>query len=159
MGKPFNLQGVGFSHIHITTTITPQTGPNAGQQFTFQQHKSAEYGNGAKVGAIEGPQMGPVQLYPGGAEPNWKLETTKREFNNYVAFVGPGWLVTPFDLTNTYQVPGEPAYTDYVDGCMLEDDTGKSSKGDAATVSLGGKCALVWPNGYHPFDPDAPRRT
>lgn len=155
----FVQQGVGYSHIHVETVYVPQEGANAGQRYTFRQYKSAEYGNGNKVASIDGPQMGPVQLAPGGAEPTWKLEISRDEWQKFVKFVGPGYAVIPGDITHTWQLPGQPAHTDYIDGCMIEDDGLKTAKGDPAMVSLGGKCAVVWFDGIHPWDPTIPPRT
>jgi hypothetical protein len=151
MGKPFRQNGTGYSHVHVTTVIVPQLGKSAGLQFTLQQHSSADYDNNAKTAAIEGPQMNPVQLAPGGADPSWNFETSLDEARKLLSFIGPGYLTIPLDIQHTWQLPKKKAITDFIDGALIEKDGTKSQRGNATMVSIGGKCAGVRPDGVDPY--------
>ena len=67
--------------------------------------------------------------------------------------MGKGWAAIPMNLTLTWQVPGNPAFTDLIWGAHLGDD-GTSSKKDGIVMSkIGSNITSLWPNGIDPFAP------
>jgi hypothetical protein len=147
----FSINGVGYSHVHATVVMTPLLGRSAFLQMTIRTCKSFEFDNNAKAVGIAGPQMAPVQLAPGNAEPTWSLEMALVSARDFLHFIGPGYMVIPVDVQVTYQLPGRRAITDYVEHGLIEKDGTKSASGDATLVTIGGKCRIVRPNGINPF--------
>lgn len=149
--KAFTLNGTAYSWLNIETVIVPQFGQNQGNKFTLKQHSKADYDNNAKTVSVPGPQMNPVVLAPGSAEPSWSISLSIAEARDLITWIGEGYLTIPLDITHTWQIPKKPSFTDFVDGAFIEKDGTKGAHGEATMVELGGKASMVRPNGINPF--------
>lgn len=151
MGTAVRIARYGVVHAHLTIVGTPKLGRRRGQQWTFRTIESVDVTLSLKYASVGGTQITPVAIALAGSEPKWNAELSFGEVREVRRFMGTGWAAIPMDLVLTWQVPGRPAFTDYIFGAYLGDD-GTASKKDGIVMSkIGSNITALHPDGIDPF--------
>ena len=151
MGDTYRINRMGGTHPNSTTVLTALIGQSKGLQFTAKTFTSVGYDLGVKYGSIGGSQIGPVNTVIIDAAPKWDAEGNMIEVIAIQNWIGPGWAGVPLNITITWQVPGNAAFTDRIWGAHLGGCALQTKKGDVVNIKMGSECTSIHPRGIDPF--------
>lgn len=153
MSNPVRIARYGGVHANLTAVITALEGKAEGTSRTLRTVTSLNHDLAPKYAGVGGAQIAPVTVVLAGAQPKWDGEINMIEATELQLWLGPGWAGCRLNIDITWQVPGNPAFTDhiytaYLGGCSI------SSKSDSVVMAkIGSDCAAIWPRGQNPFAP------
>lgn len=128
----------------------------SGKRHTLQTCASIDYENGGESGQIDGNQAGPVALTAGKRSPKWSGEIAKWEHTAIVKAMGAGYTRQNIQILVSYRPVGDlPRINDEIQGARMTTDGTKSSTGNPALVSIGGKALKVLFDGIDPDPAEA----
>lgn len=151
MGDQLRIARYGAVHANLTATITALGGQSEGLQWTFKTLSAMDHDLAPKYAAVGGTQIGPVTVTLAGSEPKWTGECNMIEAKEIQAWLGPGWAGIKINIDITWQVPGNPAFTDNILDTFIGPCSVSSKKDDVVMAKLGANAGAIWPNGVDPF--------
>lgn len=151
MGQTHRIARYGIVHAHLTCVFTPKLGVKAKQQWTAKTLESCDVTLALKYAKVGGTQITPVAIALAGSEPKWSGEMAFGEVREIRRWMGKGWAAIPLDIVLTWQVPGRPAFTDYVYGAYLGDEGMSSKKDGIVMAKVGSDITALHPDGIDPF--------
>ena len=151
MGAPYRIARVGGVHANLTVVLTAMEGQSAGLQYTTKTFTTVGYDLGLKYTKVGGTQIGPVNTVLAGADPKWDAEANLVEVGEIQEWMGPGWAGIHLNITCTWQIPGNRAYTDRILGAHLGSCAVASKKDDVTSVKLGSDVTSIMIRGLDPF--------
>lgn len=151
MGKNYRIPRYGGVHANLTVVLTPLMGRRKGVGHTLRTITSLNHDLAPKYSTIGGTQIAPVNVVLAGSQPKWDGEINMIEATEIQVWMGPGWAAVPLNIDITWQVPGNPAFTDNIFTAFLGPCSISSKKDDVVMAKLGSDCAAIWPRGIDPF--------
>lgn len=151
MGQNFRMPRYGGIHANLTVTLTPTMGRRRGVPKPLKTMVSFNHDLAVKFSSVGGTQLAPVNVVISGSQPKWDGEMNMIEVVEIQGWLGAGWAKIPFNIDATWQVPGNPVFTDNLFNCFLGGCAVSSKKDDVIMVKVGSECAAIWPRGIDPF--------
>ncbi len=153
MSQSKRIARYGGVHANLTCVLTPLRGRARGRQWTLRTVTSLNHDLAPKYAGVGGPQIAPVNVVLAGSQPKWDGEINMIEAKEIQAWMGAGWAGIPMNIDITWQVPGNPSFTDVILNAYLGACSISSKKDDMVMAKIGSDCAAIWPNGIDPFAP------
>lgn len=151
MGQSVRIPRYGGVFANLTMVITPTMGPNADNSLTLRTVSGLNHDVAPKFASVGGTQIGPVATVVAGSTPKWDGEMNFIEFGEVCAFLGPGWALCQIKIDVTWQVTGNPAFTDEIFGTFIGSGAQSAKKDDVVSCKIGAECTAIWPRGIDPF--------
>ncbi len=151
MGDNVQLPLYGVVHAQMTPVITALAGQSQDLSYTIRTIASLNHDLAPKYASVGGTQIVPVTTVLAGSEPKWDGEMNMMEFRVIIAWLGAGWAQIKIRLDITWQVPGNPAFTDNIFDTYIGSGAITSKKDDVVNCKIGANCSAIWPSGVDPF--------